>query len=218
MNFDKHGEPGDFVPTHSGNRLAICNDKGYLLILNVPDLTINTDILLSTQSGYNLATLSFSMDDSLIVTLENWKKFDGNRVRRLSDTVVVYKYNQDYYGGYIDISPDNSKIIFSSLERTILMNARWNPTTVDQEQDPSPMLVYPNPGDDYINIKINNPMSKIINIGVFDENGLLVKEFKKETSDSNEIRFSIENLQQGAYLIRINQDSTNKSYKLIINR
>ena len=216
IDHDKYGSIGDFVPTHSGDRIAIANEKGYLLILNIPQLTINKDLLLSTEAGYSFGHIAFSSDDSMAVTLER-VKFQGNRIRRLSDTATIYQYSKDYFGGYLAVSPDDSKIVLVGSLRTILMNARWNPTSVDQEQDPTPMIIYPNPSEDFIEISDINPMLKhgveSTDIKIFNVFGQNCDLTPTLPASREGVRIDVSGLAPGMYFVRFG-DRVGKFLKL----
>jgi len=72
--------------------------------------------------------------------------------------------------------------------------------------------IYPNPANNYIVIDFNDDNKKLIKI--YDINGKLIKQVY---SSNKKTRIDISSLSEGLYILNINNDSVNKSYKLLKN-
>ncbi|NNC60910.1 MAG: T9SS type A sorting domain-containing protein, partial [Eudoraea sp.] len=79
----------------------------------------------------------------------------------------------------------------------------------------SELLIYPNPissGD--LNIYLGNNTSENVEVSLFDINGRTV--FRKQyTAENNEIRFNVDALSKGIYLLNIKTSSGLMNYKII---
>jgi len=201
IDLNKYGDPWNIqlVPSHSGEKLAICNKKGYLLMLNVPELSVYKDTRLSSDTLYSFDSIDFSQDDSLIVTLEDWKRFNGIKIRKLADTTTIYTYSKDLYGAFITVSPDNSKIATSYILNTTLLHARWNPTIIEEEKEnPITSIVYPNPAGDYIEIS-----GVVGEVKVFDVLGIEHPATVWHPSTEGNVRIDVSALPQGVYFVSV---------------
>jgi len=79
----------------------------------------------------------------------------------------------------------------------------------------SELLIYPNPvSSGELNIYLGNSSSEQVGVSLFDLNGRTV--FKKQyTPVNNEIKFNIDALSKGIYLLNINTRSSLMTYKII---
>lgn len=75
--------------------------------------------------------------------------------------------------------------------------------------------IYPNPTNDFLNVRINNYIGKV-NIQVIDINGRIVNEYKNEEFNI-EKSLNLNNLQTGMYVIKVSGDSLNFTQKIIKN-
>lgn len=86
---------------------------------------------------------------------------------------------------------------------------------VDYFENQDMIKVYPNPNNGYFTIQINNYIGNI-NVEIFDINGRKIE--SKNIIDFNiQKQISIENLQSGIYLMKINGDNISYSKKIIKN-
>jgi len=84
---------------------------------------------------------------------------------------------------------------------------------VDYFQNEDLFRVYPNPTNDFINIRINNYIGKIA-IEIVDINGRVVSQYKNE--DFNiEKAINLNSLQSGVYILKVSGDALNFTQKII---
>ena len=95
------------------------------------------------------------------------------------------------------------------------MHARWNPTSVDQEQDPTPMIVYPNPGTDFIEISYP-PLergSRGVGIKLYNIFGQNCDLTPTLSTSGEGARIDVSGLPPGIYFVRIG-DRVSKFVKI----
>ncbi|MBK7667912.1 MAG: T9SS type A sorting domain-containing protein [Sphingobacteriaceae bacterium] len=76
------------------------------------------------------------------------------------------------------------------------------------------IVVYPNPANDYLDIKSLNNFTDKLNVEVFDVIG---KKVLSQTSTSSNLHMNCENLEQGLYVMRINV-TVNKTTKVLVKK
>jgi hypothetical protein len=125
--------------------------------------------------------------------------------------IIPFKYESGY-NWKIAVSPDSSSYAFGSydgiirlVKSKIISDVNENNNPISHNSEINKMIIYPNPGTDFINIKG-------ISIGIieiFSVEGVKVKELTTE-SKSN-LQIDISDLTSGFYYIKID----NKYYKFI---
>jgi len=78
--------------------------------------------------------------------------------------------------------------------------------SIDAETLKTPIIVYPNPTESYLNIKFPTEFnSKDIVIELYDVNGKLVTDNKSKVQD-NHINIDVKSLSNGVYLLHLKSD------------
>ncbi|MCX6153682.1 MAG: T9SS type A sorting domain-containing protein [Candidatus Kapabacteria bacterium] len=79
----------------------------------------------------------------------------------------------------------------------------------------------PNPASDYTEMTISLVMDAIVNIGIYNSMGEMVKEVNRAAeckSGENKFQVDVHDLKNGVYLVRVVLDNLQKTEKLIIIR
>ena len=130
---------------------------------------------------------------------EKIKYFMANDCSQLT-CIVVSDVNASYLDNWF--VPDD--VIFMETDENC--GALDIPYMPDSE-----VSIYPNPGNEFFNIKLNSDVS-LKNVLLYDISGNLVKDYDTKTSD-----FSIRDLSKGIYFIHALTNKGNIIKKLIIN-
>ncbi|MCL9804878.1 T9SS-dependent M36 family metallopeptidase [Flavobacterium amniphilum] len=90
-----------------------------------------------------------------------------------------------------------------------------NCTLAVNDFDKNNILIYPNPSNGLVNIKINS-FAGLTNLQIVDLNGRIV--YTKDKVDfSTEKTFNLSHLQAGVYIIKLNGDTLNHTQKIILD-
>ncbi len=76
--------------------------------------------------------------------------------------------------------------------------------------------LYPTIGHEFTTINATTSFQKNITISIFDEAGHLVKNLKSVISSNNPVKVSLTNLKSGIYFVKINDNQTVNTQKLIV--
>ena len=79
----------------------------------------------------------------------------------------------------------------------------------------SPISVFPNPVNDYVSIKQDYSQGKILDVKVFNVQGLKIMHFPY-LSEPESFKFNISSLQSGAYFIEVTTEHNDQRVKLIV--
>lgn len=206
--------PSNFSKTDTSLLFSSANETGNasLMSLNLADYTVT-----------NLGELSKDIEKPFIFI-------------DLVDTSIFSKINDNEYyiasidkdrftKGYIFNSKLNSLQQISVLDNVISFvsfndylyyakdNALWkyaNNLSIPLIENKSPLVFYPNPSNDFINVKAENDV-KIESFQIFDLNGRLIISEELGLND----KIDISKLGQGAYLLKAKVNGTLISKKII---
>ncbi|MBP7810575.1 MAG: T9SS type A sorting domain-containing protein [Bacteroidia bacterium] len=117
---------------------------------------------------------------------------------------------------YIDINGDAKRdLIVGNYAGGLSFYSSKAPIGIKEMNDlENEIVVYPNPANDYLDIKSLNNFTDKLNVEVFDVIG---KKVLSQTSTSSNLRINCENLEQGLYVIRINV-TANKVTKTLVKK
>lgn len=90
----------------------------------------------------------------------------------------------------------NQKSIFQGFQQPLIKK-----TKIDIENKYN-VVVFPNPFEKYLNFLFKNYNPKKVKISIYDLNGKLIREFKKDII-KNQLRLFLEDLKDSNYLINI---------------
>jgi glucose/arabinose dehydrogenase len=77
-------------------------------------------------------------------------------------------------------------------------------------------MLFPNPANDYIDIDLENVINKKVTLSVMDISGYVLKQVKIESATDLPYRLSLEGLQNGSYLIRIETQGRRAALKQFV--
>jgi len=209
---EKYGWVNEQKISYNGKYLGMGTTDGESKLgwIIIYDLTTNSiynkflDTDSSTSDGSEL--IAFSRNDSFLVAMggtppkiKTWNFHTGT---------LIHAYDEDYWAQWsLDVSPDNTKIIASSLKITSLLRARWTPvTSVEEEKDePEMMLVYPNPGTDEVRINLTDHSLKgvVESVRVFNVLGIEHPATSWHPSKEGNIRLDVSYLSPGVYFVQV---------------
>ena len=106
---------------------------------------------------------------------------------------------------YFDSNPAITTNTFNTEFVALLANASFNLDNI---------LVYPNPTNDFIHVKMNNSNEKFENIVLYNVLGESVK--KVTTIDSNQTTIDVSDLTKGVYLLEITSENKLKLTKKLV--
>lgn len=190
----------DFVEDATAENLSFAWKVNYnetitaheaLLLIDENDTEFDVMIDNGEIISINYATLQGNVWESYTGTdLSNWVTSSSNPVLE----------NENWYG--ITKGQGYTRRPFTPIP------AEENPLYVDGF-DKNSVFIYPNPATNFINIESENKISKV---EIYSSLGRLVKQF---ANVSERQQLDISSLAKGIYMIRINAEEQNSSFKLI---
>jgi len=78
----------------------------------------------------------------------------------------------------------------------------------------TPILLYPNPSNDFLNIKFSKTINTQIKINIYDSNGRLISK-STQVPSNNQIQIKVENLNSGVYFLTILNGKQQSSGKFV---
>ncbi|MDA3944537.1 MAG: T9SS type A sorting domain-containing protein [Bacteroidetes bacterium] len=193
--FDNEGNPSPYTVVGVLNNVGVAANKNYPVDESFTDWTAQP------------------MDDAKTVIGHNWKYFDMNSFSYvIEDSTVffvqalsgnVYKFVPTYFSGQSE-----GKTIFTK-ELISLVSVDEN-STIDNS-----IAVFPNPAKDHVRVALNNQISAMAELQLFDLSGRIVYQTQQPVANGMlDIRF--DNLLSGLYLIRIQAEGQTFMDKLMI--
>jgi len=82
-----------------------------------------------------------------------------------------------------------------------------------------PVIVYPNPTPDFLNLKFNIPIEKNVEASLFDLNGKLVRELipsQQMPAGERDVQINVEGLTPGTYLLRFTSGDNINTKRVVI--
>lgn len=172
-----------------------------------------------------LDNIELSEAEVLLTKAEDFLYFDINPSKSAKTVTLKQSYvdakNKSYTGNVL-IPPYSSLVLVKSPaspdNKTTPQPLGQSPVTVIKKSS-TPVMVYPNPAADFINVHIDNEIKngskKAISIEIINRLGktVLLNQFDKDSA-GNIFKLGIEDLQPGIYFIRvrINQAVYNRKF------
>jgi WD40 repeat protein len=182
----------------------------YEVIINVYD--INTYKLVSTFPKHksDVNSIAFTSDSKYIISQGSpgfyyWERDTGGE---------LYFTNTSWHGfADIHVTQDNQYMFCrsSSLNK---FKTYWFYTPVE-EDIPEENIIYPNPTNGLVILKINADSHQEAHIGLYDSQGMIQLEFDHSLmAGINEIPLDVSQLAAGTYFVRLTTPHCTKVYKL----
>lgn len=165
----------------------------------------NFSDVLRIKSGTNFVNL-------LSGNLERWGDYSGSQ-RQYNKPGIVWM--SGYYGYNINLANKNKHgawIAQLSVDPLLITNTRDN----DDNNDFAP-LIFPNPAQDIFNVDINLTRPEYLSFELHDVNGKLIELLLKDwvKTKSNTFSFSLKDVSNGVYFLKITGNTTNITKKII---
>ena len=183
------------------------------------------------QTQFPDQVLYYMIDDyanTSCSSLQSWANSKGINGSRYSYFFVDASIKMSDYGAdgmpkTIVVGGSSHKVFYNennSLDPDAMMTAieiALNSTGIDPVLSKNKMSLYPNPGEGVFTFQINSPISKKVDIAVFDISGKKVAEIPSELKQGvNNIQLSLAFLADGLYFIKTNPDA--EIIKFVISR
>ena len=202
LTISKDGSMIAFKTGLSGQAVQIMNTDTKEIIRSIPGITQGVSGLAFSNDNQYLAVTS-----STISNLKLWNIKTGK------DTL----FSTGSFSS-IDFSSDGRYFV-SNLGRFLYLFQN-HLTSVKDELYDGINVIYPNPTNNTINIKLNLPNSGLVRISLYDEMGKLTKSLFTGHLDKGEqnVQAEVGNLKSGVYFVKVSSMQTEITFKLIINR
>ncbi|GAB1371150.1 hypothetical protein MASR1M45_12120 [Candidatus Kapaibacterium sp.] len=182
----------------------------------------------------NTKAIKISKDNNYVVSgpLVDLKQGALIVINDILAKATTYSYKLNYYMEYfghdkgdwaycLDISNNNNKIAVGTGAGIYMLNAKWNPTSV--QENPVQIIepiVFPNPTNSTANIRFNMLNSATINIQIYDINSRLIAHIFDGFLESGNHNFEWNTAKSpsGSYFARITANGTVSSIQIIVNK
>jgi Secretion system C-terminal sorting domain len=117
-----------------------------------------------------------------------------------------------------DIIPNTAEIYFDFNPAVVTntFETEFVATLSNEKFDEVNYVMFPNPTNNFVEIKFSKNTSNKIQLGVYDIQGKLILEDKRELQN-NATMLDISNLRSGMYFLKINDGTGQMTQKLIVN-
>jgi len=182
----------------------------------------------------NTKAIKISKDNNYVVSgpLVDLKQGALIVINDILAKATTYSYKLNYYMEYfghdkgdwaycLDISNNNNKIAVGTGAGIYMLNAKWNPTSVqDNPVQIIEPIVFPNPTNSTANIRFNMLNSATINIQIYDINSRLIAHIFDGFLESGNHNFEWNTAQSpsGSYFAQITANGTVSSIQIIVNK
>lgn len=227
----QHGVSVDILPETGGyvigdgtyNKYDTCNlevavNEGYrFLALKENDEVVSEELYYSFMVNADRHFMAeFALQEyevTLSANPEEGGTVSGDGIYKHGDTVyAMANLNENY--DFLNWSDDNGNVLTTNpqyvfeVKQDVNLIANFVYVDAVDENDMSNIYVYPNPASDFIIIENENFDQELL---IYDMTGKIVL---KKKLDSDENRIDVRSLENGTYIISLDDNLTN--YKLII--
>ena len=181
------------------------------IVLPIELVNFRADLTTAQTATINWETVSEKNNDYFILLTSadaiNWNEL--GRIEGADNSTELIEY--EFYDNEIATGITYYKLIQYDYDLNYSES-----DIISIENNSKQPLIYPNPGRQGENVKIHNISELAADIFVYNCHGLAVSQFKKQIGSRN-FEFSSSNLEPGVYFIKIIQNGTILSEKLIVS-
>jgi Secretion system C-terminal sorting domain/Anaphase-promoting complex subunit 4 WD40 domain len=212
LNYTANSSSDYFDISHDGKKVYISSRQEQTNL--VYDLIENKVEKTFIPIKYRSRKIKSSLFDNIIVC--DTKEDPTEPILVIYDTEhskIIHEYQQSPYQA-LAIS-NNQMYIASAVWTIVIYNARWGDVGVEDKK-PSEEIIYPNPTDGHVILKMDIKNPEQASIEITDPQGKKIMEIEHFLNIGiNEIPLDVSFLSPGAYFIRLKTDSFFTTYKLI---
>jgi len=215
----------ELLKLNKGGVLTTSNDRSMIAELGLEE---NVSFRLVNSENWNVILsvpglpsyihdIEFSSDDKFLVYSGGDKMVIYDILKKESS--YVYDTGTSY--GTLAISNDGKYLASGVGEYLILLNARFNSTTVQEPMIADEIQTYPNPSNsNSVTIEFNLLNSGETKIQLFDLTGRVIRNIENKFLDAGIHKYEIDinGLSNGQYNLIIENKSRKISHKILINR
>jgi len=177
---------------------------------------------LEHQYKHNLVTqCSFSRDSKYIISSGGGIDYNIISIWNVSSWEITYIYPNPYGAAIsLDIHNTNNYILSGGGYNLYLLNAKWEPISVKENNIIEKNILYPNPTDNVVTIEfiVNSP--EIIQIKIIDEHGNLIEILQNGLQEAGQhsLKWNASGFASGIYFCKIEGRNINKIFKINVNK
>jgi len=200
--------------SNDGNLIAGAFEVIPNKIWNTSDWSLKSEI----GGGGDSKVIEFSPDSKYVVFQKGY--FGNRHIQIWENQLMKYEYPVSSLASSISISPDMKFIAMSNGSGIIVYNAKWNPTSVEEESiqilEPE---IFPNPNDGKAIIRFNLLKNTDISVDIYDINSRLLSNiFKGQLNQGIQSIEWLAKVPNGIYFARISSGTSVSSIKIIVQR
>lgn len=205
----------DIKSSDAGYYRCKVSDTSYFVNSNEGQLTVGTGVLISDQPQNKTIekgkSVKFEMTVSGLHLQYQWQK-NGVDIHNAKEPFLnISSTNYSDSGYYRCIISDMCGV--DTTEEALLKVIH---NTGLAESANNGISIYPNPTRNFVNISISGNVPETLNIKLFRTDGKLLREQTIQNELLSEIRFPLDGIEKGIYLLQISTDTNNFIKNLII--
>jgi WD40 repeat protein len=206
--------------------LALSGDGTLLAFtpINQPNKSIEimntiTHEIIGSMQGLQVGDIALSLDGQLIAAPSEF--YADLRVWDVKTQKINHIYHTQpsgYYLKHVDISKSKTYLVSSSGD--VILYKIYPETIIFEKTLNIESLIYPNPLKDSISLSFYLPRQDNVSINLYRITGELIINIKKQFYDSGQINetYYLGNLTNGSYLLKVESEGFNKTFKIIIDK
>lgn len=182
--------------------------------VQIPDLTLSFKAKVNSSNNHNMlgvGVMQDPMDTSTFVSLQT--------IENVNTTFQSFQIPMTSYSGigtYIAIRYSGGNNTYSLVDDVTLQYTNPIDGISEYTSSTSPVLLYPNPARDYVDVRVTDTDLRILAIEVYDVYGKLVRTVVGANHDSPpQTRINISGLVSGAYFVRIQTEKGTITKKML---
>lgn len=184
---------------------SVFNNKG-VWSAKANEIDLSTALTSTTpQTNYNQKINNIGRE---------WKKYSSTTGWAVYDTIAYFVYDND--------STDFYRMVFTDFGgmgtgKTYFNKELLGTVSINEMDFNMNYSIYPNPATDQVTLLLDYPQNESVNVTIYNLSGQQVYQNTLNlTKGVNQKQLQLNNLNQGIYILNINNEKFNNSQKLII--